>query len=46
MSYIQFVIGCSFIFSSILLSTLKEPSSHIKINSEEGSWIGMYNINK
>lgn len=46
MSYIQFVIGCSFVFSSILLAKLKEPSSHIKIDSEEGSWIGMYCTNK
>ncbi|KAE9543996.1 hypothetical protein AGLY_001685 [Aphis glycines] len=39
MSAHQFVIGCSFLFSSILLAKLKEPTSTIKITPEDGSWI-------
>ncbi|KAF0764434.1 facilitated trehalose transporter Tret1-like [Aphis craccivora] len=39
MSTHQFVIGCTFLFSSIILAKLKEPTSTIKITHEEGSWI-------
>lgn len=42
MSAHQFVIGCSFLFSSILLAKLKEPTSTIKITPEDGSWIGKF----
>ncbi|CAI6353774.1 unnamed protein product [Macrosiphum euphorbiae] len=39
MSCHQLIIGCSFVFSSIVLSKLKEPTSPIKINIEDSSWI-------
>lgn len=39
MSCQQFVVGCSFVFSSILLSKLKEPTSTIKIDTDNASWI-------
>ncbi|XP_022169559.1 plastidic glucose transporter 4-like [Myzus persicae] len=39
MSCNQFIVGCSFVFSSILLSKLKEPTSTIKVNTEDSSWI-------
>lgn len=42
MSYFQFIIGASYIFSSILIAKLKEPQTIIKINNEEASWIGKY----
>ncbi|KAL4105324.1 hypothetical protein QTP88_020572 [Uroleucon formosanum] len=35
----QLIIGSSFVFSSIVLSNLKEPTSPIKINTEDSSWI-------
>ncbi|XP_060856992.1 facilitated trehalose transporter Tret1-like [Metopolophium dirhodum] len=39
MSFQQLIVGCSFVFSSIVLSKLKEPTSTIKINTEDSSWI-------
>ncbi|XP_022169574.1 facilitated trehalose transporter Tret1-like [Myzus persicae] len=39
MSCHPFIVGCSFVFSSILLSKLKEPTSTIRINIEDSSWI-------
>lgn len=37
----QYIIGAVYILSSILLAKLKEPTSTIKINTEEASWIGI-----
>lgn len=45
MSTHQFVIGCTYLFSSIILAKLKEPTSTIKITHEEGSWIGKFILN-
>lgn len=42
MSIHQLIIGCSYVFSSTLFSQLQHPTSTIKLNSEEVSWIGMY----
>ncbi|VVC29771.1 Sugar/inositol transporter,Major facilitator superfamily domain,Major facilitator, sugar transporter- [Cinara cedri] len=38
-SYIALIVGCSYVYTSILLSKLKEPSSSIRINEEMASWI-------
>lgn len=43
-SFIQFIVGCSFIFSSILLAELNEPTSTIYINSEDASWIASVSV--
>ncbi|CAH1732174.1 facilitated trehalose transporter Tret1-like isoform X1 [Aphis gossypii] len=39
MCFTQFLIGCSYSFSSTLLSELREPSSTIHLTIEEESWI-------
>ncbi|KAL5237954.1 hypothetical protein ACI65C_005364 [Semiaphis heraclei] len=44
MSCLPFAIGCSYIFSSIILSKLKEPTSTIKIDTEDSSWIASFPI--
>ncbi|VVC36029.1 Major facilitator superfamily domain,Major facilitator, sugar transporter-like [Cinara cedri] len=38
-SYNDFFVGCLMVFSSILFSQLRDPSSPIKLNANEASWI-------
>ncbi|CAI6354660.1 unnamed protein product [Macrosiphum euphorbiae] len=39
MCFTQFLIGCSYSFSSTLVAQLREPSSTIHLSIEEESWI-------
>ncbi|XP_003245538.1 facilitated trehalose transporter Tret1-like [Acyrthosiphon pisum] len=38
-SFVEILIGGSYVFSSTLLTQLREPSSNIKLNIEQESWI-------
>jgi hypothetical protein len=39
-AYVDIFIGCVVIFSAVILGQLNEPTSSLKVNKEEASWIG------
>ncbi|XP_025408087.1 facilitated trehalose transporter Tret1-like [Sipha flava] len=42
--FAQLLIGCSYVFSSTLLAQLRKPTSTLKLNSEEASWIASISV--
>ncbi|XP_025408995.1 facilitated trehalose transporter Tret1-like isoform X2 [Sipha flava] len=41
-AYVDIFIGCVVIFSAVILGQLNEPTSSLKVNKEEASWIVSY----
>lgn len=41
-AYVDIFIGCACIFAAVILAQLNEPTSLLKVNKEEASWIGRY----